>query len=103
LGVAAVIAFAVGFAAGAVLLFVLHLQHWLPGSQTRQLEAFSQVPEPQAGDLAERFRPWLLFDSGELWRPLNVSYLFDEGTLKFCTRLPGKASCTPIPNAAAFA
>lgn len=68
----------------------------------RKVEPFSLVNEPMAGTLAERFRPWLLFDSKEKWRPLNVDSMFDEGTQRFCVRQGGIPKCSPIDNAAAF-
>jgi hypothetical protein len=102
LGAAAVIAFVLGFVLGAAVLLVLHLQHWLPSSGQRQVDAFSEVSEPESGDLAARFRPRLLFDSGELWRPLNVSSMLDEGTHRFCTRLKKNVSCLPVRSSGAF-
>jgi hypothetical protein len=68
----------------------------------RKVEPFSLVNEPMAGTLAERFRPWLLFDSKEKWRPLNVDHMFDEGTQRFCVRQGRVAKCTPIRDATAF-
>jgi hypothetical protein len=94
--------FLVGVVVGGLVVFLLHQQHWLPGGGTRQVEAFSEVGEPRAGELAERFRPWLAFDSGELWRPLNVDALLDEGTHRFCRRVPEGASCSAIADASAF-
>jgi Vacuolar protein sorting-associated protein 62 len=94
--------FVVGFVAGAGVLLLLHSEHWLGLGGTRQVEAFSQVPDELAGTLAARFRPWLEFDSHEPWRPLNVEYLFDEGTQRFCTREARRSSCVPIRDAAGF-
>jgi hypothetical protein len=94
--------FAAGFVLGALVIFGLHQQHWLPGGGTRQVEAFSEVDEALAGELAERFRPWLKFDSGELWRPLRVSALLDEGDHSFCTRGAEKPECVPIRNSQEF-
>ncbi|HXP36846.1 MAG TPA: hypothetical protein VN817_03685 [Solirubrobacteraceae bacterium] len=68
----------------------------------RKVEPFSLVDEPMAGTLAERFRPWLLFDSKESWRPLNVDYMFDEGTQRFCSRQELATRCSPIHDAAEF-
>jgi hypothetical protein len=68
----------------------------------RKVEPFSLVDEPKAGTLAERFRPWLLFDSKEKWRPLNVDYMFDEGTQHFCVRQGHVPKCSLIDDAAAF-
>jgi hypothetical protein len=62
---------------------------------------FSEVPGSEAVSLAERFRPWLRFDSGERWQPLNVDDLLDEGTHQFC-RGAGNTHCTLIQNHGAF-
>jgi|GEM_PF-3053989 len=100
-GIASVLVL-IGFLAGAAVVFVLHDNHWLGDSGTRQVEAFSEVPQQQAGTLAERFRPVLLFDGGERWRPLDITYLFDEGHHEFCTRqLQGKG-CAVIQSSTAF-
>jgi hypothetical protein len=101
LGGLGLVVFLAGVVVGGLVVFLLHQQHWLPGGGTRQVEAFSDVGEPRAGELAERFRPWLAFDSRELWRPLNVDALLDEGTHRFCG-LPEGASCTAIEDASAF-
>lgn len=102
LGGAGLGVFAAGVLLGALIVFGLHQKHWLPGGGTRQIEAFSDVGEPQAGQFAERFRPWLMFDGHELWRPLNVSLLLDEGKHRFCTRLAKGVRCTPIRNESEF-
>ncbi len=96
------VALAVGVLLGGGGIFYLHQKHVLSGGGTRQPEAFSEVDEALAGELAERFRPWLKFDSGERWRPLNVSYLLDEGDHEFCTRMEGGPECRPIENAEDF-
>lgn len=103
LGGAGLLLFALGFAVGALVVFLLHQEHWLGGGGVHQEEAFSDVPDPQAAHLAERFRPWLEFDSREPWRPLDVSSMLDEGTHRFCTRQAGRATCIPIHNASEFA
>lgn len=103
LGLAVFIAGVVlGVVVGGLVVFGLHQQHLLPGGGTRQVEAFSEVDEELSGELAERFRPWLEFDSGELWRPLRVSSLLDEGDHRFCTRSAEAPDCVPIENAGEF-
>jgi hypothetical protein len=97
-----VVVFLVGVVVGAAIIFTLHQTNALPSTSTRQVRAFSEVQEPQARTLAERFRPWLLFDSKERWRPLNVDQMFDEGTHSFCTVSAGKTACQKIANAAGF-
>ena len=102
LGGGGLVVFIVGFVLGALVVFGLHQQHWLPGGGTRQAAAFSEVDEALAGELAERFRPWLEFDSGELWRPLRVSALLDEGDHRFCTRSAKSPDCVPIGSTEDF-
>jgi hypothetical protein len=65
------------------------------------------VPKDQAATLAERFRPWLKFDSKEAWRPLNVTHLLAERKAgipahRFCKRLFTPPDCAPIGNEAEF-
>ncbi|MBS1870620.1 MAG: hypothetical protein JSS99_13265 [Actinobacteria bacterium] len=86
-------------AAGGFLLCRTDL---IPEGHSPAPTAFSDVAEPQAGALAARFRPWLLFDRGELWRPLDVSSFLAEGDHRFCTRAAGAVSCRPLPDATAF-
>jgi hypothetical protein len=88
--------------AGATVIVVLILDGSIGGGSVRKGEPFSLVDEPMAGELAERFRPWLLFDSKEKWRPLNVDGMFDEGTQRFCVRQGSTSTCSPISNATAF-
>lgn len=95
-------AFLAGLVLGGLGVFVLHQKHLLSGGGTRQPEAFSGVDKALAGELAERFRPWLEFDSGERWRPLNVSDMLDEGDHRFCTRRAQGPRCVSLHNAAEF-
>jgi hypothetical protein len=88
--------------AGLTLGVVWVLNGSIGLDSVRKVEPFSLVDEPMAGTLAERFRPWLLFDSKEKWRPLNVDYMFDEGTQRFCARQGSVPKCSPIHNASAF-
>ncbi len=98
----------IGFAVGALIGAVVALGGvWIINGSigrvsVRKVEPFSLVDEPMAGMLAERFRPWLLFDSKEKWRPLNVDYMFDEGTQRFCARQGRVAKCSAIHDTAAF-
>jgi hypothetical protein len=101
LGAATLIGAAVGFILGAALVLVLHLANQLPGGGKRQVSPFSEVPDSQAAPLAARFRPWLVFDSGERWRPLNVDSLLDEGVHGFCHGA-GNTGCTRVENYVAF-
>jgi hypothetical protein len=101
LGAATVIGVIVGFAAGAGLILILHLANALPGGGKRVVSPFSEVSDSTAAPLAARFRPWLLFDSAERWRPLNVDGLTDEGTHQFC-RGAGSTRCTRVGNHVTF-
>lgn len=100
--------FAAGVVVGGLIVYGLHKQHWLGDKEPRKPAAFSEVPEPRAGELAERFRPWLKFDSQEAWRPLNISLLLSERAADgspahtFCARPPATAGCTGIQGEAGF-
>jgi hypothetical protein len=107
LGGAGLFVFLVGLVAGGGIVYLLHTQHWLGSAGVRTKAAFSQVPEPQAGELAGRFRPRLKFDSHEQWRPLSISQLFQERiggqpAHQFCSRPPAETGCTPIPDESQF-
>jgi len=106
LGGAGLVVFLVGLVVGGAIVYGLHKQHWLGNPEKRTPAAFSDVPEPQAGTLAERFRPWLKFDALEKWRPLAISHLFEERidgrpAHEFCVR-PAVEPCTPIRSEADF-
>jgi hypothetical protein len=101
LSAAALIGAGVGFAGGTALVLTLHFTHALPAPGQRQVAPFSAVPADQAAPLAERFRPWLRFDSGEAWQPLNVDSVLDEHTQRLC-RSRGNTDCVGVPNHLAF-
>lgn len=55
--------------------------------------------------LAEEYRPILLFDSGENWRPLNVDDFFDDPGSepnRLCRRGENPRTCPPIPGRKTF-
>lgn len=104
--VLALIAFAVGVVAGGVL-FAIVLDGRDGGPSVDRGRAFEPVGEPRAGELAERFRPWLRFDSKERWRPLALTGLFAErsggaGAHRLCSRSGGKPPCRPVDDLAEF-
>jgi hypothetical protein len=106
LGLEGLLAFVVGLALGAAIVYGLHAQNWGGDPQPRRPAAFSEVPEPRAGELGARFRPWLRFDARELWRPLNVSLLFQERIRgapahEFCPTAAA-SGCTPVGSDAEF-
>jgi hypothetical protein len=103
-----VVVFLAGLVVGGGIVYGLHTQHWLGNPQQHTKAAFSEVPEPEAGQLAERFRPWLKFDTLEKWRPLSISHLFEERiggqpAHEFCSRPPAETGCTPIQDESQFA
>jgi hypothetical protein len=98
LALVAALALGAGIAVAVIAIADLHLG----SSSQRKAEPFSPVAEPLAGELAERFRPWLMFDSREKWRPLNVDYMFDEGRQRFCVRQARTSKCLAIHDAAQF-
>lgn len=61
-------------------------------------EAKPRKPPPHDLQLAQQFRPRLLFDSGERWRPLDVDRFLAEPGHAICP--PGGAPCTPLADAA---
>jgi hypothetical protein len=83
--------------AGIALFVILIASHSIWPVPAHEVEPFSLVRDPRAGKLAERFRPWLMFDSREKWRPLNVEYMFDEGTQRFCRSEARAVKCEPHP------
>jgi len=102
LGGAGLVVFALGLVVGGLIVFGWHQANRQTPHDTPTPIAFSDVAESQAAELAARFRPWLLFDRGEPWRPLDVSAFLDEGNHRFCTRVAGPDACTPIRTAADF-
>jgi hypothetical protein len=104
---ALIVGFLIGLVAGGAIVYGLHKTNNLggkPAAKTRA--ASSEVPAPLARDLAERFRPRLLFDSQERWRPLNVALMFDERidgkpAHRLCTR-GQETPCQPIAGEADF-
>ncbi len=105
-GGAGLVVFLAGLVVGGAIVYGLHKQNWLDNPKERRPAAFSEVSEPQAGELAERFRPWLKFDTLERWRPLAISSLFEERiggqpAHDFCERPPVEP-CMPIQSEADF-
>lgn len=93
----------VGLLVGSLVVYGWHRTHRPSAAPAATPAAFSDVAEPQAGVLASRFRPWLEFDRGEPWRPLDVSSLLAEGDHRLCARRAGEVTCTPIHRADDFA
>jgi hypothetical protein len=110
-GVPALVAgFVIGLVAGGAIVYGLHRTNNLGATSSGKppRPASSEVPPQLARDLAERFRPRLLFDSKERWRPLNVASLFDERidgkpAHRLCPQGQGRQGmCEPIAGEAAF-
>ena len=64
-------------------------------------ESAAKIDRPLDGlsdaDLAQRFRPLLLFDSGERWRPLDAERFLAEGIHRAC--LPKALPCARVREA----
>lgn len=101
-----------GAALGAAVTLVVVLVglglHKSDPSPVDKGRAYSVVEGKAAASLAARFRPWLLFDSKERWRPLSIPSLFEERDAsgapaqEFCTRTVPKPSCKGIGDMADF-
>lgn len=105
----AIVVFVAGVIAGGLVVFGLHKETSVLGSgkTPAQRVASSEVAAGPARTLAERFRPWLRFDSGERWRPLNVARLFAERVdgrpaQRMCAQGEAGSRCEPVASEAAF-
>jgi hypothetical protein len=105
----AIAVFVVGVVVGAGVVYGLHKQTSVLGSgkATAQRVASSEVAPDPARALAERFRPWLRFDSAERWRPLNIARLFAERingapAHRLCAQGQSGARCEPVGSEAEF-
>jgi hypothetical protein len=107
IGIVAVAA-AIGFAGGCALVLAFKAGDGSDGGVEDQSRAFAPVEGAEAAKLAERFRPWLMFDSGEKWRPQSIASLLKErdpnGPLhEFCIRVPGREDeCRPVGSLQRF-
>jgi hypothetical protein len=62
---------------------------------------------PRISTLAINYRPALMFDSGEHWRPLDADSFLEEGIHQLCVRyeageVPGLPVCKAITDASTF-
>jgi hypothetical protein len=96
----------IGVALGAFQLYKLHDEHTVTQPKS-VISAGSAVTGKQARELAQTFRPWLKFDSDELWRPISVDALLKERdpngnpVHSFCPRHPASAAtCEPLDDQA---
>jgi hypothetical protein len=100
--------FLVGAVVGAAIVYMLHSTSVLaPAKAATQRVASSEVPRGLARALAERFRPWLRFDTAERWRPLNIASLFAERVggapaHRLCAQAQSVSKCEPIGSEAEF-
>lgn len=99
----AAVAFVVGLAVGGAVVYGWQERDDDDEQPARPPAAFSEVPADTARAVAERFRPWLRFDSRERWRPLNVAHLLAERdgnapAHAFCTRTRSRNDCGPLPS-----
>lgn len=99
--------FLLGFLAGVFLVLELKEEHRVEVTPDRG-RAYAPVIGSEAEELAERFRPRLMFDSNERWRPIAIDSLFaerrEEGgpAHSFCKRVQQGTACEPIDDLAEF-
>ena len=74
--------------AGVLLLGIVLLVAPSVGSVVREPDEVPAAVEPDAQDaaVAERFRPLLFFDSGEVRFPLDVQDAIDESRMQMCRK-----------------
>jgi len=101
--------FVLGAVCGGALVFALKTSHEADPLAPDEGRAFAPVEGEEAAELAKRFRPWLMFDSGENWRPQSIASLLAERGKdgkplhRFCTRSLGKEDdCDAVGSAARF-
>ena len=100
--------FVLGVAVGGGFVYKLHDEHLSDDKPEAVARAFSPVPFEDAAPLAERFRPWLRFDSGEPWRPVSLDAFFEERNAqgqpaqRMCSRPPAPSECGPVASEADF-
>jgi hypothetical protein len=102
-------ALGLGAVGGGALVFALKAGNESDSPALDEGRAFAPVEGPEAGELAERFRPWLMFDSGERRRPQSISSLLAERRPdgrplhEFCKRtLGGEDECEPVGSIERF-
>jgi hypothetical protein len=96
--------FVLGAICGGVLIFVVKGNNAPDPLAPDKGRAFAPVEGEKAGELASRFRPQLMFDSDEEWRPQSIASLLAENgedgkpLHEFCTRAPGRleGDCDPV-------
>ena len=96
----------VGAGIGGFVVYKAHDEHTVTQPKSA-ISAGSAVTGKDARELAQTFRPWLKFDSGEPWRPVSVDALLKERdpngnpVHSFCPRHPASASnCEPLEDQA---
>jgi Vacuolar protein sorting-associated protein 62 len=102
-------AFVFGVVCGGALIFVLKESHEANPLAPDEGRAFAPVEDREAGVIARRFRPRLMFDSGEQWRPQSIASLLAERGAdgkplhEFCIRSPGTADdCEAVGDIGQF-
>jgi len=102
-------ALVVGILAGGVLVFALKASNESNPLAPDEGRAFAPVEGREAGELASRFRPRLMFDSSEKWRPQSIASLLAEKgpdgrpLHEFCIRSLGKEDeCEPVGSIEQF-
>jgi hypothetical protein len=87
--------------AGVALLAIVLFTWPSVGSADRVPKAVPAAsPEvEQETEIAERFRPVMLFDSGELRFPLDVEDAIADGRMKICRKAVGDDNCSTVESA----
>jgi hypothetical protein len=87
--------------AGVALLAIVLFTWPSVGSADRVPKAVpAATPEvEQETELAERFRPVMFFDSGEVRFPLNVEAAIADGRMEICRKAVGDDNCSTVESA----
>ena len=102
-------AFVLGVIAGGALIYFFNESNDSDPLAPEEGRAYAPVEGDEAAELAGSFRPWLMFDSEEKWRPQSIpSVLAERGAdgeplHEFCTRTLGKQrECLPVDSIERF-
>lgn len=108
LGIAILVALALALGTGAGVAFTL----WQQGKHEEGQpvpddgRAYAPVEGKEARELAERFRPLLMFDGEEPWRPQSIGSLLAERQRDgrplhaLCSRSQSRDTCDPVASIA---
>lgn len=87
--------------AGVALLAIVLFTWPSVGSVDRVPKAVpaASLEVEEETEIAERFRPVMFFDSGELRFPLNIEDAIDDGRMKICRKAVGDDNCSTVESA----